>query len=1503
MPVRRSLPKNLEEDYAVVKADYENGDLTKKGFCNKQLRLLHSHLSSDVLDSIAQIQSQLALKKLSDDEYYEKVTAIIKPQVELLFERNKTNGDKNGCESDKNSTKSDIEESKITKNYKEENQNDDDDDEDYSEPKSKRRKTQQKKKKAEKKVSIKDDNSAGRCEYCREKLDDPGLTLFQGHPNEAREHLIALTDPSLCVFDETSDEIDDAPLSRITCFSVYDQNGHLCPFDTGLVEKNVILNFSGYLKCITSEDPTPEGGIPVKEVGPINGWCINGYDGGEQATISLTTDFSEIVLMEPSEEYRPFMKTVMEKIYLVKLVIELCREDENATFEDLLNTLQTATLPASVGVLSEDQLLRHAQFICDQVLGFDDASEGTDETQLIVTPCIRTLIQLAGVTFGQRKKLIASERGRVKPVAAQKPTWSKATTTSLVRDVFENFFKGQLNEKHEGPRKKRCGVCEACQQPDCGTCTACLDMVKFGGTGKAKQACIKRRCPNKAVQDAEDSDIELDGDEVEEKVVKATTKPSWKIKVTGSGKKQIEWQGEGEEMDSKHYYKSALIGGEEVKVGDYVMVESDDPNNPPPVGKVCYMYEDMKNFKTRKCHILWFARGQETVLEELSDPQELFLLEACDDVSLNAVANLCQVKHFPISENWAMQGGCPQPTPPVDREDERSFYYRQTYDPLHARFCDVPNEMFSSGIDKYCFSCDKAEEEEALSTPNLRNLTEQGTTHEYYNCVSYEGEQYKLKSCVYVNPDCFKFKSKPQSAVQNNKRPVEDEELYPEAYRKLSDYMKGSNAYTPAPFGIGYIVAIFKKKGKKNVSASDVFLTVKKFYRPENTHRSVEFTYQLDLNKLYWSDEEEQVSLSDVQGKCFVVCEDNLQISTDRWSSRGPHRFYFNEAYNSKTEEFTNLPTEALFLGSVSKGKGKGKNQTNKPEEKDEITEWPSIARPLRCLEVFAGAGGLSRGLDKSGVARSTWAIEFDSAAAAAFKMNNPGCTVFVDDCNKILQRVIDNEVCDDKKQKLPRKGEVEMLCGGPPCQGFSGMNRFNQRQYSAFKNSLIVSYLSYCDYYRPRFFLLENVRNFVAFKNSMVLKMTMRCLTQIGYQCTFGTLQAGHFGVSQTRRRAIVLAAAPGEVLPKYPEPWTVFSPRTSQLNVTISKKTYVSTCKWTQSAPYRTITVRDVMSDLPEIQNGCKMEELPYKENALSHFQREMRKHVEKPTIISDHICKDMAPLVQARIKHIPTGEGSDWRDLPNIEVRLKDGTYTKKLQYTHNDMKNGKSSTGALRGVCSCATSAKTPCDPLARQFGTLIPWCLPHTGNRHNNWCGLYGRLQWNGFFSTTITNPEPMGKQGRVLHPEQHRVVSVRECARSQGFPDHHKFHGTILEKHRQVGNAVPPPMGEALGREIKRALAEKEKKVEEKKKAEEESVKQTEEEQKGQEETEKEEPIQEDEKEGNEEEVMREDKNKENDDRKKGEIEDKEEDGKENNSSETSADQEIEVMTADETKD
>lgn len=95
-----------------------------------------------------------------------------------------------------------------------------------------------------------------------------------------------------------------------------------------------------------------------------------------------------------------------------------------------------------------------------------------------------------------------------------------------------------------------------------------------------------------------------------------------------------------------------------------------------------------------------------------------------------------------------------------------------------------------------------------------------------------------------------------------------------------------------------------------------------------------------------------------------------------------------------------------------------------------------------------------------SGVSETLWAIEMWEPAAQAFRLNNPGATVFTEDCNVLLKLVMAGEVTNSLGQRLPQKGDVEMLCGGPPCQGFSGMNRFNSRTYSKFKNSLVVSFL-----------------------------------------------------------------------------------------------------------------------------------------------------------------------------------------------------------------------------------------------------------------------------------------------------------------------------------------------------------------------------------------------------------------------------------------------------------
>lgn len=97
---------------------------------------------------------------------------------------------------------------------------------------------------------------------------------------------------------------------------------------------------------------------------------------------------------------------------------------------------------------TEDTLLRHAQFICDQVLSFDDAAESDDDL-FITTPCMRSLANLAGIILGRGKFIRMTHHQRHQRKLSKeikKQTWSKASTTKLVSDMFENIFADQIAE-------------------------------------------------------------------------------------------------------------------------------------------------------------------------------------------------------------------------------------------------------------------------------------------------------------------------------------------------------------------------------------------------------------------------------------------------------------------------------------------------------------------------------------------------------------------------------------------------------------------------------------------------------------------------------------------------------------------------------------------------------------------------------------------------------------------------------------------------------------------------------------------------------------------------------------------------------------------------------------------------------------------------------------------------------------------------------------------------
>ena len=341
---------------------------------------------------------------------------------------------------------------------------------------------------------------------------------------------------------------------------------------------------------------------------------------------------------------------------------------------------------------------------------------------------------------------------------------------------------------------------------------------------------------------------------------------------------------------------------------------------------------------------------------------------------------------------------------------------------------------------------------------------------------------------------------------------------------------------------------------------------------------------------------------------------------------------------------------------------------------------------------------------------------------------------------------------------------------------------RFQAGAAAQDKRGLVDTYLDFCAFYRPNFFILENVQGFSTFGGGEVLRWCLGRLVGLGYQCTAGVLQAGQHGLAQSRRRFFLVAAAPGEALPRLPPPQHVF-PGPQARGV---------------EAPLRTVTVWDTISDLPA--GPAKS----YGGEARSSFQACVRRGSVE---LRDHLGAQLSALDEARVRLVPASAGADWRDLPNTPTRLRDSRTTSRLEYRFEDCRRGRSGAGARRGVCPCREREGAPCLPAAAQKLTIIPWFLPHKADQHNQYAGRYGRLDYSGTFPTAVTSPSAGGMPGWQLHPEHHRLLTIREMARVQGFPDTYTFVGSIAERYRQVGNAVPPPLGRALGLAIRAALA------------------------------------------------------------------------------------------------
>jgi site-specific DNA-cytosine methylase len=182
----------------------------------------------------------------------------------------------------------------------------------------------------------------------------------------------------------------------------------------------------------------------------------------------------------------------------------------------------------------------------------------------------------------------------------------------------------------------------------------------------------------------------------------------------------------------------------------------------------------------------------------------------------------------------------------------------------------------------------------------------------------------------------------------------------------------------------------------------------------------------------------------------------------------------------------------------------------------------------LRCLDLFAGAGGMSQGLHMAGF-QTVLAVEKDPKAAQAFQANHPDAIV---ENRCVIEHLDEHRDNAAYKRKI---GPIDHVHGSPPCQGFSGANVFGGKNDKA-NNDLSLTWVRAIDQYRPVTGTLENVPGMWRRKNQHYLKLILMGLLQLGYQVRCCQLDACEFGDPQARPRLFIFAAQRGAYLPNLP-------------------------------------------------------------------------------------------------------------------------------------------------------------------------------------------------------------------------------------------------------------------------------------------------------------------------------------------------------------------------------
>lgn len=268
-------------------------------------------------------------------------------------------------------------------------------------------------------------------------------------------------------------------------------------------------------------------------------------------------------------------------------------------------------------------------------------------------------------------------------------------------------------------------------------------------------------------------------------------------------------------------------------------------------------------------------------------------------------------------------------------------------------------------------------------------------------------------------------------------------------------------------------------------------------------------------------------------------------------------------------------------------------------------------------VELFAGAGGLSIGLQDAGF-DLILANEIQSDFAETLKINHPKTKVLCIDVHNV-------DFIKEINEMGYRTGEIDLLSGGPPCQGFSTVGSKNERDP---RNSLFYEYIRAVREIRPKYLLFENVSGFKRLYSGQAYETLNYELMSLGYETNGAILDASDFGLPQKRLRTIIVAWRKDQFSIEMPTP--THSDRPTLFSQTIKP------------------TIMDAISDLPEISAGeCKYQ---YKCAPQNDYQRALRGNC---IVLTEHNVARYGEKMREILRLIPPG--GSVLDLPE-ELRPK-------------------------------------------------------------------------------------------------------------------------------------------------------------------------------------------------------------------------------------------------------